>query len=77
MATGVVPATILLLYDSAGIGGELARPWRGLLPTLGCVLVALGLYLMARTISLFHRVGKGFRRGRDSLGREQRLGAAP
>jgi protein-S-isoprenylcysteine O-methyltransferase Ste14 len=59
MAAVIAPAVIVVLTDSANVGWGLpaAVAW---LPFLsGCVLIALGLGLMFRTISLFARVGEG------------------
>jgi protein-S-isoprenylcysteine O-methyltransferase Ste14 len=58
VATIVVPA-VLLSVAGAQFGWGLPTPVAVFSAIAGCVLVAGGLALMYRTISLFARVGKG------------------
>jgi protein-S-isoprenylcysteine O-methyltransferase Ste14 len=59
MVLGVIPATLLYRSGGASLGGSLAFPWSALLALIGAGVIAVGLLLMARTIALFHRVGRG------------------
>jgi protein-S-isoprenylcysteine O-methyltransferase Ste14 len=51
MVTGVVPALIVWRTDEAGLGWSRALP--------GAALIAIGLLLVAETVALFVKVGRG------------------
>ena len=59
MGAVVVPAAIVLLSDSVDVGWGLPAAVSWIPVVGGCVLIAGGLALMHRTISLFARVGEG------------------
>ncbi|HZY57332.1 MAG TPA: isoprenylcysteine carboxylmethyltransferase family protein [Rubrobacteraceae bacterium] len=59
VVTLVVPATIVYLTGVVNIGWGLAPPLSWLPLLLGCVLIALGVLLLYKTISLFATVGEG------------------
>ncbi|MCZ6464136.1 MAG: isoprenylcysteine carboxylmethyltransferase family protein [Proteobacteria bacterium] len=64
LAIGILPFTVTVLVPAwiagpVSIGWGLHGPLLLIPPLVGTALVATGLTLMARTISLFHRVGKG------------------
>jgi protein-S-isoprenylcysteine O-methyltransferase Ste14 len=54
-----VPAAVVLLADSVNVGWGLPFPVSVLPILLGIVLIAFGLLLMYRTISLFASAGEG------------------
>ncbi len=59
VVTLVVPALLLKRNPDWNVGWSLPAPW-SVLPVISAgSLLALGLLLMSRTISLFHRVGGG------------------
>jgi protein-S-isoprenylcysteine O-methyltransferase Ste14 len=55
----VVPAAIVLLGDSVDVGWGLPAALAWVPVVAACALIAAGLGLMYRTISLFARVGEG------------------
>ncbi len=59
VVTLVVPATIVYFTGVMNIGWGLAPPLSWLPLLLGCVLIALGVLLLYKTISLFATVGEG------------------
>ena len=59
VATVVVPGVILLASGSADLGFGPARPLQVLVAVTGGVLIAAGLSLMYRTVSLFASAGEG------------------
>ena len=59
VATVVLPLTIVLSCDSVEVGFGLPAALAWLPVAGGACLVAGGLFLMYRTISLFARVGEG------------------
>lgn len=59
VVTVVAPALLLVRDGAAAPGGGLAPPWSALLPLAGLALIGLGLWLVARTIALFHALGRG------------------
>jgi protein-S-isoprenylcysteine O-methyltransferase Ste14 len=59
VATLLVPALALWVGDGPWVGFGLSLPLALLPAVAGAALIAQGLALMARTISLFARVGKG------------------
>jgi protein-S-isoprenylcysteine O-methyltransferase Ste14 len=59
MVTLVIPAAIFYATGSAHVGWWLGAPWSAVPVLTGLALIALGLRLMAKTISLFHGPGRG------------------
>jgi protein-S-isoprenylcysteine O-methyltransferase Ste14 len=55
----VIPTMIVLLTGEVSFGWGLPFPLDLLPPLAGCALIAVGLLLMFRTISLFATVGQG------------------
>jgi protein-S-isoprenylcysteine O-methyltransferase Ste14 len=59
VGTIVVPAVVVWTTDSVEVGFGLAAPLRVPVVLAGAVLIAVGLVLMYRTVSLFATVGEG------------------
>lgn len=59
LATVIIPWAIVSTSGGARIGWGLAAPFWWLPVLLGCAQIAVGLVLVASTISLFVRIGRG------------------
>ena len=55
----VIPSMSISRTGAVNVGWGFSLPFKILPPLLGCGLMALGLLLLARTISLFATVGQG------------------
>ena len=58
-AVAVIPGLALWATDSLGVGWSLPAPARAIVVGVGCMLVACGVYLGARTLLLFATAGEG------------------
>jgi protein-S-isoprenylcysteine O-methyltransferase Ste14 len=59
MAILVIPTTLLLVTRGINLGWFLSFPLNIIPTVVGCALIGIGLFLLAKTIQLFAKIGEG------------------